>query len=311
MAHTRYQDTESTEAPMADEEPAARPWAGLSLDPTNWGLPGLFVAVSVVVGLLGILIAGQVEPLVHPATPTASPAASVSPTTIPSSAADSATTIPGDESTASTVAALDPGKIELSTETVDFGSEGIATEFEMTNTGQQTADWTAVSSSQAIAFSASTGSLPAGETVTLRVSLDRSLIEEGELSESITIDWSEGESVIAATGSKEDNPIIHNPQAKPAEVSVNGGDGCSPTQTTVSARVRDTSEIESVVVRWSPDGSVSQETAMISVGSDMFEGVIGPFTAAQSASVRVVAFDVRGNAGGASITLPVNACPSP
>jgi hypothetical protein len=310
MAHTRYQDTETTKPPLSDDNPeATRPRVGLPMDLSEWGLPGLFAAVTVVIGLIGILVAAQVEPLVHPSTPTTALVPSVSPTTIPSSSAVSPTTIPSDESTASTATALTPGKIELSTETVDFGSEGIAAEFDMTNTGQQAADWTAVSSSEAIAFSAGTGSLPPGETVTLRVSLDRSLIDEGELSETITIEWPEGEAVVAATGTKEDNPIIHNPQAKPAEVSVNGGDACSPTQTTVSARVRDTSDIESVVVRWSPDGSASQETAMISVGNDMFEGVIGPFTTAQSASVRIVAFDVRGNAGGATITVPVNACP--
>jgi hypothetical protein len=310
MAHTRYQDTETTESPVNDEPPEAnRPWDGLTRNVTEWGLPGLFVAVTVVVGLIGILIAGHVDPLVHPSTPTTTPAPSVSPTTIPSSSAVSPTTIPSDGPTASTAPALAPGKIELSTDTVDFGADDIAAEFDMTNTGQQAADWTAVSSSEAIAFSAATGSLPPGETVTLRVSLDRSLIEEGELSETITIEWPDGEVVIDATGTKEDNPIIHNPQARPTAVSVNGGDECSPTQTTVSARIRDTSEIDSVVVRWSPDGVTSRETAMILVGNDMFEGVIGPFTAAQSATVRIVAFDVRGNAGGASVTVTVNACP--
>jgi hypothetical protein len=311
MAHTRYQDTETTESPVADDTPDARPRAGLGVDMTQWGLPGLFAAVTVVVGLMGILIGSQIEPLVRPPTVSTSPSSAVSPTTVPSSPSVSPTTISTQEPTGSTVPALSPGKIEVSTETVDFGSEGIAAEFDMTNTGQQATDWTAVSGAEAIAFSASTGSLPPGETVTLRVSLDRSLIEEGELSETITIESSEGDAVIAVVGTKEDNPIIHNPRAKPGELSVDGGDGCSPTQTTVSARVRDTSEIESVVVRWSPDGSVSQETPMISVGNDMFEGVVGPFTAAQSASVRIVAFDVRGNAGGASITVPVNACPQP
>ena len=154
----------------------------------------------------------------------------------------------------------------------------------------------------------STGSLPPGETVTLRASLDRTLIAEGELSETITIQWGDSRSEIAVTGSFEDNPIIHNPSASPAELKVSGG-ACSPTQSTVTARIRDTSNIESVIVRWSPDGATSQETPMISVGNDMFEGVIGPFTAAQSATVRVVAFDEWGNAGGASITMPVSACP--
>jgi hypothetical protein len=48
---------------------------------------------------------------------------------------------------------------------------------------------------------------------------------------------------------------------------------------------------------------------MIPVGNDIYEGVIGPFTIAQSAAVKVVAIDERGNAGGASITVGVIACP--
>ncbi len=48
---------------------------------------------------------------------------------------------------------------------------------------------------------------------------------------------------------------------------------------------------------------------MTPVGDDVYEAVIGPFTAAQSASVRVVAFDERGNAGGATTSLSVVAGP--
>lgn len=310
MAHTRYRNTETSDASGVDETPQKRGLAPFHLDLGEWHLPVLFATVALVVGLIGIAISSQVEPLVRPPTPQRTAAVSSPPsTTVPSATAVLPTTPQTEESTVSTAVALTPAAIELSSETVDFGSEGIAAEFDMTNTGDEAAEWTATSSSEAIAFSAVMGSLRSGETVTLRVSLDRSLIGEGELSETVTIQWPDGEGVIAVTATHENNPIIHNPRANPSEVSVNGGDGCSPTQTTVSARVRDTSEIDSVVVRWSPDGSASQETTMISVGNDMFEGVIGPFTTAQSASIRVVAFDELGNAGGATITVPVNACP--
>jgi hypothetical protein len=305
MAHTRYQEPETGETDQA--APGSR-LVVFGQDLTEWRMPAIFAAVSLVVGLLGILIAGQVEPTTHAATPTTAPALSAPPSTVSDSPAITPTTTPAGDAPGTTVEALAPAKVELSTDTVDFGAESIAVEFDMTNTGGEAADWTAVSSSEAIAFSASTGSLPPGETVTLRASLDRTLIAEGELSETITIQWGDSRAEIAVSGSYEDNPIIHNPSASPAELKVSGG-GCSPTQATVSARIRDTSNIESVVVRWSPDGATSQETPMISVGNDMFEGVIGPFTAAQSATVRVVAFDEWGNAGGASITVPVTACP--
>lgn len=305
MAHTRYQEPETGET--AEAAPGTR-LVVFGQDLTQWRMPAIFVAMTLAIGLVGILIAGQVEPIAHTATPTTAPALSAPPSTAPDSSGVTPTTTPAGDAAGTTVEALTPANVEFSTDTVDFGLDAIAAEFDMTNTGGEATDWTAVSSSEAIAFSASTGSLPPGETVTLRASLDRTLIAEGELSETITIQWGDSQSEIAVTGSYEDNPVIHNPSASPAELKVSGG-SCSPTQSTISARIRDTSNIESVIVRWSPDGATSQETPMISVGNDMFEGVIGPFTAAQSATVRVVAFDEWGNAGGASITVPVTDCP--
>jgi hypothetical protein len=115
--------------------------------------------------------------------------------------------------------------------------------------------------------------------------------------------------VIPVVGSHEDNPIIHNPQASPPSVQVSGAAECSNTQTTISARIRDSSPLESVVVRWSPNGGTATETPMNSVGNDMFEGVVGPFTTVHTAEVRIVAFDERGNAGGATTSVAVVACP--
>jgi hypothetical protein len=48
---------------------------------------------------------------------------------------------------------------------------------------------------------------------------------------------------------------------------------------------------------------------MNDVGGDVFEAEIGPFTTVHSASVRMVAIDELGNAGGATIEVPVVACP--
>jgi hypothetical protein len=48
---------------------------------------------------------------------------------------------------------------------------------------------------------------------------------------------------------------------------------------------------------------------MTEIGGDVFEAEIGPFTAVRSAEVRMVAIDELGNAGGATIQVPVVACP--
>jgi hypothetical protein len=64
-----------------------------------------------------------------------------------------------------------------------------------------------------------------------------------------------------------------------------------------------------VVVQWSPDGGAQRETEMAPAGEDMFEAVIGPFTVVTTTDVRIVAFDERGNAGGATTQVAVVECP--
>ncbi len=270
----------------------------------------VFATVTVVIGLLGIAVSGLFEPLTHPAIEarvvteeaTTATAASVGPS------ADTPTTAPAESTPSTAPDVVAPGVVEVSGDGIDFGADGKAAEIEMTNSGGEPVDWSASSSSDAIAFSANRGTLRPGETVNLRVALDRSLVAEGEISETIKITWPGGEKEVAAVGIHDDLPVIHNPKASPAAVVVDAGGSCSPTKTTVSARIRDTSSVESAVVKWT-DGSASHETPMTATGDDIYQAVIGPFTTQGAASARVVAFDDRGNAGGAAISITVDACP--
>jgi hypothetical protein len=177
------------------------------------------------------------------------------------------------------------------------------------NTGDQSGSWTAASSNPAIVLSAGEGELAGGESVVVEMSMDRGAMKDGDIAENITVTWSGGEAVIPVTATHEANPIIHNPQASPASVQVSGAAQCANTQSNISARIRDASPLESVVVRWSPDGSTEQESQMTTSGDDIYRGVVGPFTTVQTASLKIVAFDERGNAGGANLTLTVVACP--
>ena len=265
---------------------------------------GLFFAVTIVIGLLGFAVSAQFQP--HQPPP-AVVGEGTSTTTIP---ATTSTTIGVTSTTAvtdttATTAASGPASLGISTDTVDFGDQGTNADLEIVNGGGNATSWTLASSSDALAVSAGSGELAGGETVTIELVLDRSAIEEGDLEETLTLSWPDGDLEVAVTATHEDNPIIHNPQATPATVEV---EGCEVTSTTVTARVRDTSPLESVVVRWSPDGSGQRETAMEPVGNDMFEGVIGPFTATGTFDLRIVAFDERGNAGGASAPVSVIDC---
>lgn len=272
----------------------------------------MFVVVTVVVGLLGFAVSARFEPLDPPSNgaPTGAISATTTTTSTTTTVPNSATTTDGG-STSTTVSSDTtlPGSITVSAESVDFGAEGIAGEFDIINDGGGPAGWSLESSTDAISLSSGEGETAGGESTAIDLSLNREEIEEGDLSETVTLTWEGGQIEIAVVGTHEDNPILHNPRASPSSVEVSGDDECTNTQTTVSVRVRDTSPLESVVVRWSPDGGGEQETEMTAVGNDMFETVIGPFTVERSATVRIVAFDERGNAGGANTTVSVEACP--
>lgn len=290
-----------------EREVAATMSIGTQLDP-EWVRLGAFGLVTVIVGLIGFLVSSRFEPLDPlPTVPTTSgPVAEATTTTTFDGVS---TTVPDDEPSSSTTAAPAPASLQVAPETIDFGDDGTVNEFEVANSGGSPGTFRVEASTEAIALSTGEAEVAAGETVAVQLALDREEIEEGDIEATITVTWEGGSTEISVTGSHEANPIIHNPQASPSSVEVAGDDSCSNTMTTVSARVRDTSPLESVVVRWSPDGGAQRETEMASVGNDMFRAEIGPFTTAQTAQVRIVAFDERGNAGGASATVSVVACP--
>lgn len=278
---------------------------------------GIFAAVALVVGLIGLAVSAQFEPLepvptVSPAE--APPAAGASTTTTTTATTTTSSADPGSGATtttpaATTTASAEPAALEVSSDTVDLGGDASVGEFDLTNTGGRAGEWTLVSSNDAIAVSAGSGELGGGESVTIDLDVNRDEIEEGEISETLTINWSGGEIPVSIVGTNEANPIVHNPQASPSSVEVAQPPDCPNNQSTISARIRDASPLDSVVVRWSPDGSSEQETPMDSVGNDMFEAVVGPFTSVHTATVRIVAFDDRGNAGGATTEVAVVPCP--
>jgi hypothetical protein len=285
-------------APVVDPRPELKP-------------VGVFVMVALVVGLIGFLISAQVDPLPPlPTTPQAQgPQTGAGADATTTTGSTPSTSVAGDTTTPPTSQPPSPAAIEVSTDTVDFGDDATVGELTVSNSGGQAAEWALATSSEGVALSADRGELEGGDSVVIDLSLDRDVVEEGEFSETLTLTWSGGEVEIAIVGTHDADPIIHNPQASPAQVAVSNDSECANTQTTISARVRDNSPLESVVVRWSPDGGSPRETEMVAVGTDMFESVVGPFTAEGNTDVRVIAFDDRSNAGGATVVIEVLPCP--
>lgn len=273
----------------------------------DWIRLGGVLALGIALSLIGLAIASGFEPQTG-----LGPEASETTTTTSAERAQSATTstIIGTRAPAtgsSTTAPVEPASLTLSQEVVDFGADEDVVEVDVSNKAGGGAVWSLSSDGPGITVDPSQGELAPGDTATVAVSLDRTQIGEGEYTAVLTLTWGDGEIATQLTAVNEDNPIIHNPTASPSTVAA-GGD-CGPRLTTISARVRDTSELAQVVVRWSPDGSTTRETAMNAIGNDMYEGQIGPYDTARTDLAKVVAFDVRDNAGGASLQVTVEACP--
>lgn len=277
-----------------------------SLITGDWWKLGAVAAVAVVLALIGSAIAGRFEP-----TGVAPPVA-VEDTTTSSPATDvteSAPTPSFDLGGVTTTLPRQSTTLSLSTELIDFAESAESVDVEIANAGTTSASWTIMSADPAVTVEPSSGDLGGGQTVIVTATLDRSIAAEGVFETTVTLNWEAGEVAARAIAVQIGNPIIHNPQASPSTVQVDGGGSCSPTRTTISARVRDSSPLENVIARWSPDGSATVETPLSPIGEDIYEGQIGPFTAAQSAAVRIIAFDDQGNAGGAPLTVTVVACP--
>jgi len=275
---------------------------------SDMAMLGIFAVVTLVLGLVGFAVSARFEPIELPEG-TLPPVAEGTTTTTSAPATSTTIAIGTTSPDSDTTQPAAPGAIDVSTDAIDFGDGATTAELEVTNSGGQAISFAVESSAETVVLSAGGEELGPGQTVTYDVVLDRDAVTEGEVDETVTVTWDGGSAAIAVTGVHMDNPILHNPQTSPTQVEVSGSPDCLDTLTTVSVRVRDRSPLETVVVRWSPDGGSNRETSMSDVGGDIFEAEIGPFTTVHAASVRIVATDELGNAGGATIEVPVVACP--
>lgn len=275
---------------------------------TDWWLLGGVGVTAVLLSLIGFSVASRYQPSGEALPPTTDREDTTTTTAGPSTTAVSPLPVPTGETTTTAATEAVPAAIVVSEAVLDFGEGEDSLEVVVEHVQGGSAAWELVSERAGLSADPSSGQIAAGETVIVTVTIDRPELGEGEFEGTLTLNWADGQETVEVLAVTEDNPIIHNPQASPSTVRVGSGSECSPTRTTISARVRDTSEVDQVIARWSPNGSATRETAMSPVGNDIYEGVIGPYEAAGSDSVKVVAFDVRGNAGGADISVAVVDC---
>lgn len=276
----------------------------------DWLRLGGVVALGAVLSLIGFNVASTLEPSGNPsAEAVAAEATTTTDAPVPSTTGAGADTTPPSTGPTTTVQPSEPATLALSNTEVDLGA-GNSTALEIVHTSGGSANWSLNSDHPGVIVDPAEGRLGPGESASIEVGLNREEVGEGEHVSTLTLGWDSGETSAQVVALVADNPIIHNPRVTPSSVEVAGGGSCSPTQTTISARVRDTSEVDRVIARWSPDGTSTRETVMQPVGEDIYEGVIGPFDVARTDSVKVVAYDVLENAGGASISVPIEGCPA-
>ena len=263
--------------------------------------------VAIVLAGLGTIIASNVAPASSPVGPVASEATtSTMTTTVTATTVPQPLAVAADSS--STTVPTEPAEIEVSDTVVEFGDTGTTVNLELTNIGGTTSTWTIESSEPAISTSPTEGEIESGEVVEVSALLDRTVVAEGELGAILTVFWGDQEVQVFVQGVHADNPVIIAPKASPSTVVAQTGADCSPGKTTITVRVKDTSEIAEVIVRWSNGASVVETTMTLS-DVENYKAVIGPFVEVVSPNVKVVAKDVHDNAGGAAVPLSVVACP--
>lgn len=269
----------------------------------EWPKLAAVAVLAIILAAIGWSVAGSFEP----GTPRVAAVATT--TTARQVTVDPSVTTTLLVSPVSTTSPAGTVTLKFSQEGVSFGDDGETLEVELSNDGDAMGAWSVAADHAALSVTPASGELGPAESLTLTLSLDRSQVELGEFSSVIAVTWDGGTVEMSAVANVVDtgNPIIHNPKASPGTVQVASGGDCNPTTTTISARVRDTSDLERVVVRWD-NGSGQVETTMTATGEEMYEAKIGPFSVIGSVSARVVAFDVHGNAGGASASVTVTGC---
>lgn len=271
----------------------------------DWWKLAAVAAVGVVLAGLGTVIASNFAPPSTLAGPVAAPAVTTTEALI-TTTTQSLFVAPVAAASATTLAA-EPAVLEVAESILDFGEGDTSVNFDLTNSGEGDGSWSIASSDPNVTTDPSDGQISPGEVVAVSATFDRTTAAEGELAAVLALTWDDNELQIVVQGIQADNPVIIAPKATPSTVLAQTTTGCSPSKTTVTARIKDTSELAEVIVRWSKGGSIV-ETPMSAVDEENYQAVIGPFAEVVSPNAKIVATDVFDNAGGAALSLTVAPC---
>lgn len=276
----------------------------------NAAAAGVVGALILVAGWFGLDAQNQqgadtpmpVAQVVAPSTTaTATPTTTATTSTVPSTTTLSPAPPPV------TLADPTPASLSVSNASILFGDAEVIATIELRNDGDESTDWLSAVDLPAVSVTPAGGLIAGGETLTITVNLDRTQLVEGQTEARMIVMSPESTIPIAVFASFFENPIVQPPQLSVTEVFARGG-SCIPLRTTVSVVVTDSSDLASVVLRWSPTASQTATIDMAAVGGNTYSLTIGPYLVTGTATVAITATDVHGNAAGATTQLNVLSC---
>jgi RNA polymerase sigma factor (sigma-70 family) len=183
-----------------------------------------------------------------------------------------------------------PGRLELSSSSVDLGSDQPSATVTLRNTGGRPVDWQLIGDPGAFEWSSTAGTVDAGETAEVQVGIERDPLPEGALQASVAFAASTGpESALSVSAAVERPPDVQ-------VLRVIGSIACPwSVDPTVAAVVTDESMVSSVRLSWSGPGPVGAAD-MTSGGPDQWRGRLSMAQRAGAWTWTVTATDDRANA---------------
>ena len=250
--------------------------------------------------------AGGPDTTVVPGPAPTSPSGGPPATTVPPAAAPPA----GAPATTATTAAgpastLPSPDLTVSSETVDLGTTGTTGRVRLTNLGPGEAAWSARSPAAGLAVAPAGGTLPAGGSADLVLTLDRGAFPEGPVEVAVGVDGGREPVSVRVLATVGRPPAVGPVAASPTTVRRAGtASVCTPQTSRVVATVSDESGVAGAEVVL-PSGRV----AMTLARDGTYGATVGPFATAGTLTFTVEAVDRLGNRGAsAPMTLTVLPC---
>jgi RNA polymerase sigma factor (sigma-70 family) len=184
------------------------------------------------------------------------------------------------------------GHLIVGSKTLDLGVSATNVSVQIGNDGAAPADFTASTTGTGLTVSPPVGSLTAGASQTLQLTLDRSVAAPGAFTGSVLIASPAGNSTIPVTAMIDPGPMITNDVATPTTLSATS---CptylATTKATVTATVTSAQPLNTAPVLHRMVSRVEKVDAMASTGGGGYTGVLGPFPTTGTVEWWIVAVD--------------------